>query len=98
MKEAIPVKAKHIKHGVMVSACECPIALAIRDVIEYRESSVGSCVMHLRRNASDHNGQEFMVLWSLQRWIEYFDRYGIGDPFILILDHKAKTASKMEEA
>jgi hypothetical protein len=97
MKEAIPVTQKHIANGRITRACECPIALALQAVIEYRAASV-----HVEKLNLGADWEADTVPYAnaepVQDWIERFDSTGYGQPFVLILDHKAKTASVLEEA
>jgi len=94
MKEAINIKKKHIQSGDQARLYSCPVALALRDIIEYRGSSVGVSVLNLGKDVVGHT--EYTTSDDLQKWIAMFDVTGKGDPFTLMLDHTARTAEMLE--
>jgi len=96
MKEAIPVKQKHITHGRATSCCFCPVALALQE--RYKNAFAGLTQMSLMENYDDDLEKWFNTSPEVLAWMEAFDAGAPVEPFILILDHKAKTAEMMEEA
>lgn len=90
MKEAIPVTAKHIREGNH-DWCGCPIALAVGAF--YR--TVNVCVEGIWLV----DGSEYRNDAGVKSWITRFDLYPQAEtkPFILILDHKAKTAEMLTQ-
>src|SRR5271168_4100580 len=95
MKEAIPVKQRHIDYGQIYRCNQCPVALALQEVIEYRGSSVSWAWVTLDDGIGP-GYEKYEAGENLRGWIGRFDRIGWAKPFILILDHKAKTAEMLE--
>ena len=92
MKEAIPVTQQHFTSAVEAKTW-CPLQRALTR--EYPEAVLGYNNLWLQRNEfSDF----YRIAPEIGVWLKRFDLTGKGEPFILILDHKAKTAEMMEEA
>lgn len=90
MQEAIPVTQKHIDEATTEKSW-CPIHRALKAQYEY--VSIGYNNLWLSK------GEEFYAVEAnVTAWIKRFDRTGKADPFMLILDHSARTATMMEAA
>jgi hypothetical protein len=81
----ISVKRKHIKAGVKCSACECPVALALKDAGYNlgRNLGLGLGLLALGVDVEIINTQEasFVTTTRVRKFIRQFDKTGKGKPF-----------------
>jgi len=91
MKQAIPVKAKHVYEGQATSCKYCPVALALSEFFNYvwvsgSEANIGQ---------DWDERQHYKFEEELAGWVLDVDSGAQVKPFILILDHKNRTAEML---
>lgn len=94
MQEAIPVTQKHI-HDATQEQTWCPIQRALK--AEYPEATAGYSNLWLDRAKVTEN-IFYRISEDLTVWMKRYDSTSKAEPFMLILDHKARTASMLETA
>lgn len=89
MKQAIAVTRKVIDQFNM----GCPVTMALRP--EYPNAVSGYNNLWL---ASSGLGEFYRIAPDVKAWMKRFDLKGAGavQPFVLILDHKARTAEMLQ--
>jgi hypothetical protein len=91
MKQAIPVTRKVIEQFNM----GCPVTMALRP--EYPDAVSGYNNLWLGKATTAN--EFYRIAPDVKAWMKVFDLKGpyAVQPFILILDHKARTAEMLQE-
>ncbi len=67
----ITVTAEHIKNGVRKTACECPIALALRE--KFYDAHVTSDIVQIKKKENDY-WHEYRPAQRMIIFINHFDQ------------------------
>jgi hypothetical protein len=93
MKQAIPVKWKHVNEGQMTDCKYCPIALALSEFYNYVWVSGAQAMIGEDWDARCY----YKFDEQLSGWVLDFDSGAQVQPMVLVLDHKARTAEMLSE-
>lgn len=93
----IPLTQDHIDNGTRMTACHCPVALAINAVMGDAAAEVIGRTINLY-NSADPDAKKITVRTdsSLYHWIDNYDAGDLMQPITLRLDEKAGAITVMQ--